>query len=420
MKFSVRIAARKWPCSGSGCGRWPVAALAAVLLAAGAVPASAYLTVRAVPLPQPRPAEAPAAPGKPAEQKPAEAEKPATDAPPAAPVLSACRQALTENIAVAPSIPPITGPGDCGGEDLVRLEAVVLPDNKGRVAVKPAAVLRCTMASAVADWIRTDMAPLAEAQGSRLRDLDILGSFECRGRNGVVGAKLSEHGHANALDVGALNLASGTSISLTDRSVPREVRETVLHSVCTRFTTVLGPGSDGYHEDHIHLDLAERHNGYRICQWEVWDPLPAVAPLLPAERPEQAPPREVAEKVDAKPAAAPPEAAEPPLPAERPEQAPRRQVAEKADAKPAAAPRPEAAASPPAAEPPLPAERPEQAPRREVAEKADAKPAAAPQPEAAAPPAATRSAKSPKADHPKPKPRRRRRAPGLFGLFGFR
>jgi hypothetical protein len=246
-------------------------------------------------------------------QKPADAEKPAAEAPSAPPALSACRLALTESIAIAPSVPSINGPGGCGGDDLVRLEAVVLPDNKGRVAVKPAAVLRCTMASAIADWIRTDMAPLAEAQGTRISDLDNFDSFECRGRNRVVGAKLSEHGRANALDVRALKLANGASIALTDRTVPRDVRETVLHSVCTRFTTVLGPGSDGYHEDHIHLDLAERHNGYRICQWEVWDPLPSVAPLLPAQRPEEAPPRQVAEKADAKPAATPaqPEAVAP-------------------------------------------------------------------------------------------------------------
>jgi hypothetical protein len=43
----------------------------------------------------------------------------------------------------------------------------------------------------------------------------------------------------------------------------------------------------------------ERRNDYRICQWDVWDPLPQIAPLLPAERPEQAPPREVAAKTDA-------------------------------------------------------------------------------------------------------------------------
>jgi hypothetical protein len=62
---------------------------------------------------------------------------------------------------------------------------------------------------------------------------------------------------------------------------------------------VLGPGSDGYHEDHIHLDLMERRGNYRICQWDVWDQLPQTAPLLPAERPQEAPPREVAAKSDA-------------------------------------------------------------------------------------------------------------------------
>jgi len=270
----------------------------------------------AVPLPTPRPAEAPkmesgkAEPDRPAAGKeaPAETAKPAEQAAPAAPEPSACRAALTDAIAIAPSIPDIKGAGGCGGEDLVRLEAIVLAD-KRKVSVKPAAILRCAMASALADWIRTDIAPLAESLGSTVSDLDNFDSFECRGRNRVVGARLSEHGRANALDVRAFKLANGRAISLTDRTVPRELRETVLHSVCARFSTVLGPGSDWYHEDHIHLDLMERRNNYRICQWNVWDPMPQTAPLMPAERPEEAPPREVAAKSDgAKSGAAPPDA----------------------------------------------------------------------------------------------------------------
>jgi hypothetical protein len=265
-------------------------------------PRSAVLPA-SVPLPRPRPADEPEKPeaGKPA---PATTETPAAEqAAPAPPQPSACRQALTETIAIAPSVPDIHGAGGCGGEDLVRLEAVVLPD-KHLVSVKPAAILRCTMATAIADWIRTDMTPLATNLGSVISVLDNFDSFECRGRNRVVGAPLSEHGRANAIDVRALKLANGQSISLTDRTVSRELRENVLHSACTRFTTVLGPGSDWYHEDHIHLDLMERRNNYKICQWNVWDPMPQVAPLLPAERPEDAPPREVAAKSDTKPDAA--------------------------------------------------------------------------------------------------------------------
>jgi hypothetical protein len=281
---------------------------------------------RSVPLPKPRPAEAPASvPERPAAEQqappsgaePAKQQATAPPIPPAPPPPSACRLALTDTIAIAPSIPDIHGPGGCGGEDLVRLEAVVLPD-KRQVTLKPAATLRCAMASEIADWVRTDIAPLTASSGSAISTLDNFDSFECRGRNRVVGAQLSEHGRANALDVRAFGLANGQSISLTDRTVPRELRENVLHSVCARFTTVLGPGSDGYHEDHIHLDLMQRHNNYKICEWNVWDSLPQIAPLLPAARPDDAPPREVADKLDTtksdagKPAPAKPDPAKPP------------------------------------------------------------------------------------------------------------
>lgn len=292
-----------------------------------------------VPLPRPRPEEAPKAPdqasreadGKPPQDEPPpdrpsadapsqdrpSANKPAEAAPPPEKRASACRLALTDEIAIAPSIPDIRGPGGCGGEDLVRLEAIVLPD-KRRVAVKPAAILRCTMASAVADWVRKDMVPLAASLGSIVSDLDNFDSFECRGRNRVAGATLSEHGKANALDVRAIKLANGQSIGLTDRTLSRDVRERVLHSVCSRFSTVLGPGSDWYHEDHIHLDLAQRRNDYRICQWNVWDPLPQVAPLLPAERPEEAPPREMAATPETKDGADEERAARSAAPADKP------------------------------------------------------------------------------------------------------
>ena len=279
----------------------------------------------AVPLPRPRPPEAPA------EDQADEARAP-EQAAPAAPPPSACRLALTEAIAIAPSIPPIHGPGSCGGDDLVRLDAVVLPDNQ-QVAVKPAAILRCTMAAAIADWARSDMAPFAEKLGTTLSELDNFDSFECRGRNRVSGAKLSEHGRANALDIRALKFANGQSLSLTDRSAPRAQREAVLQSVCARFTTVLGPGSDWYHEDHIHLDLAERRSGYRICQWNIYDPMPAIAPLLPSERPDEAPPRELAAKPEAeKPGAAKQDAAEPeageePVPQPKPRPAKKRRRA---------------------------------------------------------------------------------------------
>jgi hypothetical protein len=339
MNFTAQNASRKWGCGAFRRIEAAMVTVAAVALLIGmpAEPARAAKTSRAapwddlfkhlqprarakarhdvVPLPKPRPAEAPSAePGSPEKEQASpekdKAKEQAAPAPQPTPQPSACRLALTDEVAIAPSIPDIKGVGGCGGEDLVRLEAIVLLD-KRQVPVKPAAILRCKMAAALAGWIRSDIAPLAERLGTAVSNLDNFNSFECRGRNRIVGAQLSEHGRANALDVRAFKFADGSTISLTDRTVPRGLRESVLHSACTRFSTVLGPGSDWYHEDHIHLDLMERRNNYRICQWNVWDPLPQKAPLLPAERPDEAPPREVAGKPDDAKSDAKPDAAEP-------------------------------------------------------------------------------------------------------------
>ena len=210
-----------------------------------------------------------------------------TDAKPAPP--SACRLNLTAELAAAPSLPPTQGPGECGGPDLVKLEAVILAD-KTRVAITPAATLRCTMAEAVVHWVRDEVAPAAADLGAPLKSIETFDSYDCRGRNRIVGAKLSEHGRANALDLRMIKLANGKAMDLTDPRVPHDFRDNLKKSVCARFTTVLGPGSDPYHGNHVHIDLQERRGGYRMCQWDVRDPPPpaemASAIPLPRPRPE--------------------------------------------------------------------------------------------------------------------------------------
>lgn len=219
----------------------------------------------------------------------ADASLPATVQTPEAPLVpSACQLRLTSDLAVIEPLPPIIGPGECGAVDVVRLDAIVLSDHT-KVAVTPPATLRCVMAEAVVHWVREEVAPAAVQLRAPLRGLENYDSFECRGRNRVAGAKISEHGYADALDVKSLKLADGTVIGPTDVNVERTFRESLRQTACTRFKTVLGPGSDGYHENHIHIDLAERRNGYRICQWDVRDPLPptseTVAEDVPLPRP---------------------------------------------------------------------------------------------------------------------------------------
>jgi len=60
---------------------------------------------------------------------------------------------LTAELAVAPSLPPLVERGECGVDDVVRLEAVLLRD-KTRVAVAPPAIVRCTFAEAIVQWVR--------------------------------------------------------------------------------------------------------------------------------------------------------------------------------------------------------------------------------------------------------------------------
>ena len=141
------------------------------------------------------------------------------------------------------------------------------------------------MAEALAHFMRDDVAPAVAELGAPLASVIGYDSFECRGRNRVISAKLSEHGKANAIDVRGFRLGNGSVVELTSPIVPKDFRERVRTAACSRFTTVLGPGSDGYHESHVHFDLAERKGGYRMCQWDVREP-PVLADVpLPLPRP---------------------------------------------------------------------------------------------------------------------------------------
>jgi hypothetical protein len=224
-----------------------------------------------IPLPRPRPAILP----------PAEV---VTEPPPP----SECQLSLTSDIAAIEILPPITGANGCGIDDAVKLSAVMTRD-KTRIAITPPATLRCAMAEAVANWVRDEAAGIAKSLGAPLGGIANYAAYECRGRNRIVGAMISEHGKGNALDIRAFTLTNGKSYELTDTAVAKETRERLKASACARFSTVLGPGSDGFHEGHIHIDIVARRSGYRICQWAVRDAAEIVP--LPRERPAEAPPR---------------------------------------------------------------------------------------------------------------------------------
>jgi len=191
---------------------------------------------------------------------------------------SACRERLEAIAEIAP-MPRLIGPGACGGGDMVQMSAARLTTG-GTVAFNPKPLIRCEMAESLAAWVRDDVAPRIAKSGTALKRVETYDDFECRGRNRVNGAKLSEHGKGNAVDVRALVFADNHVLTLTDPHEPKDLREDIRKAACARFTTVLGPGSDSHHDSHIHLDIIQRTRGYRICQWEVREP-PPVVPLPP-------------------------------------------------------------------------------------------------------------------------------------------
>lgn len=151
------------------------------------------------------------------------------------------------------------GPSVCGA--LKPFEMLAVSD--GRVQMKPAALVRCNMVPAVERWVRGVVEPEAfRHYRVPIAEIKVAGSYACRPRNNQSGGKLSEHGHANAIDISSFILADGRMITVKqgwhgdsrDRSFLR-----ALHSgACREFTTILGPNADAFHHDHFHFDLA-RH-----------------------------------------------------------------------------------------------------------------------------------------------------------------
>lgn len=232
---------------------------ASLLYIAGLLPATSAVAAADAPLPRERPEIA-------NEQS----------SPPKSDLSSSPCQTRLAELASFKLAPAITGPGECTATDVVTVDAVRLPGNR-RAAFSPPVTLRCPMAEAVAQWIVDEVAPSIGASGVSLRSIETLDSFDCRPRNGIAGAPVSEHGRANALDVRSFRLTNDTEVELTSASVAKPLREKLRESACARFTTVLGNGADAYHESHVHIDLMDRTNNYKICQWEVLDPADTAA-----------------------------------------------------------------------------------------------------------------------------------------------
>ncbi|MCA1367780.1 extensin family protein [Bradyrhizobium sp. BRP14] len=156
----------------------------------------------------------------------------------------------------------------CGIDKPIDVDAI-LPD----VALKPEGMMRCETALALARWTKETATPAAKAAfgpDTGIAALNQASTYVCRLRNNGTTGKISEHARGNAVDIASFTLADGKIIEIQPRdedgTMAGAFQRAVTASACLYFTTVLDPGSDEAHEDHLHLDVIERKNGYRYCR----------------------------------------------------------------------------------------------------------------------------------------------------------
>ena len=121
--------------------------------------------------------------------------------------------------------------------------------------------MTCPLARQFARWTREAMQPAANAWlGARIVRIESFGTYSCRPVNSRPGARLSEHGRSNAVDIAAFVLADGRRITVKDGwnggdpDVRRFLRN-IHAAACRRFGIVLGPEADAFHRDHLHFDM---------------------------------------------------------------------------------------------------------------------------------------------------------------------
>lgn len=150
----------------------------------------------------------------------------------------------------------------CGVENPVRVTAV------DGVTLSQPAKINCTTAKALRKWVSGTVKPAVGRLGGGVSSLQVFAHYSCRTRNNQRGAKISEHGRGKAIDIGAINLKNGASLTVLKGwhdKVQGPILRKIHGNACGTFGTVLGPRADRFHQDHFHLDTAS-HRGGSYCR----------------------------------------------------------------------------------------------------------------------------------------------------------
>ena len=182
------------------------------------------------------------------------------------PPLNLCT-ADPRQVADAVKINDIDGPSACGVANAWSVRAVA------SVRMSQPATVNCGVIGPLDSWLSNSVQPAAQAAfGEAVAGVDVAASYACRARNNARRGKMSEHGYGNAIDLSGFTLASGRRITVkggwSGSSDERRFLRAIRARACADFTTVLGPGSDRHHHDHLHLDLGQhgRSGAGRYCR----------------------------------------------------------------------------------------------------------------------------------------------------------
>jgi hypothetical protein len=154
----------------------------------------------------------------------------------------------------------------------IRLERMVVRHGGRSVIQFPAQpLIDCRLAEPLTLWIGGVVAPVFAASfSSSLQTVRTGPGYECRNRNREAAGKVSAHAVGLAIDISGFELANGQvlSIGAGNNPVSEATLQTVRTAACGWFTTVLGPGSDAAHENHLHLDIQSHgpDERFRICE----------------------------------------------------------------------------------------------------------------------------------------------------------
>lgn len=123
--------------------------------------------------------------------------------------------------------------------------------------------MTCPLARQFARWAREAVQPAAgQWLGTKVVRIESMGTYACRPVNGQAGNKLSEHGRANAVDIGAFVLDDGRRLTVlggwnSEDADVRNFLRAVHRGGCRRFSIGLGPDANALHRDHLHFDMGQ-------------------------------------------------------------------------------------------------------------------------------------------------------------------